>query len=211
MCLLGELARILPLSVRNGPVEGMECGCVRGGFRFLFFPNSLFRNPPFLPVFFGGLCPAVCGSCPAISRPACCCLRIISLICNMDCSLSLHKMRILSIRALGCNSCKPYNRLSTADFCFKYVLKSFSSHSVNVSQNKESSSIFIYTLRMVRFCLFICRTFVSIDLISRHSWIPIYMIQPTVRSTVMYPAAILARSDRGCEVFLISLFQFINV
>nr|WP_211480376.1 hypothetical protein [Bacteroides caccae] len=27
---------------------------------------------------------------------------------------------------------------------------------------------------MARFCLFICRTFVSIDLISRHSWIPIY-------------------------------------
>lgn len=180
------------------------------------FPSSLFPEQPFqessLPAgLFRGLCPAVCGSCPAISRPACCCLRIISLICSMDCSLSLHKMRILSIRALGCNSCKPYNRLSTADFCFRYVLKSFSSHSVNVSQNKESSSIFIYTLRMARFCLFICRTFVSIDLISRHSWIPIYMIQPTVRSTVMYPAAILARSDRGCEVFLISLFQFINV
>lgn len=207
MCLLGELERILPLSVRNGPVEGMECGRVRGGFRL--FPNSLFRNPPFLPVFFGRLCPAICESCPVISLPACCCLRIISLICSMDCSLSLHKMRILSIPALGCSSCKPYSRLSTADFCFRYVLKSFSFHSVNVSQNKESSSIFIYTLRMVRFCLFICRTFVSIDLISRHSWIPIYMIQPTVRSTVIYPAAILARS--GYEVFLISLFQFINV
>ena len=178
---------------------------------FSFFPNSLFSNPFFFSAFFEGLCLAICESCPVISLPACCCLRIISLICSMDCSLSLHKMRILSIPALGCNSCKPYSRLSTADFCFRYVLKSFSSHSVNVSQNKESSSIFIYTLRMVRFCLFICRTFVSIDLISRHSWIPIYMIQPTVRSTVIYPAAILARSDRGCEVFLISLFQFINV
>ena len=44
MCLLGELARILPLSVRYAPVEGMECGCVRGGFRLLFFPEQPFQE-----------------------------------------------------------------------------------------------------------------------------------------------------------------------